>query len=155
MSSPVNHLVLLSVQSHPLLLRIQHPLDRGVMCDHLTFLLWGRSRQKGAVGQRNTVFYGLLGIVCFHLKAIKGLPSMETPTAWGCGTSCTWALDGERSLTLCLPAFSILHVSISWLMYALMTCCLRGYNNSCSSRRSRIRQWMQAVYIAITVLSWG
>lgn len=35
------------------------------------------------MGQRNTVFYRLLGIVCFHLKAIKGLPSMETLTAWG------------------------------------------------------------------------
>lgn len=29
------------------------------------------------------VFYGLLGIVFFHLKAIKGLPSMESLTAWG------------------------------------------------------------------------
>lgn len=30
-----------------------------------------------------SVFYELLGIVHFHLRAIKGLHSLETPTAWG------------------------------------------------------------------------
>lgn len=39
------------------------------------------------MGQRNTVFYGLLGIVFFHLKAVKGLPSMETVTARGWDTA--------------------------------------------------------------------
>ena len=41
---------------------------------------------RGGTGQRNTVFYGLLGIVCFHLKAVKGLPRMEALTAWGWDT---------------------------------------------------------------------
>lgn len=43
------------------------------------------------MGQRNTVFYGLLGIVCLHLKAIKGLPSMETHSLGvGHGTPGLW-----------------------------------------------------------------
>ena len=37
------------------------------------------------MGQGNAVFYGLMGIVHIHLKAVKGLPSMETLTAWGVG----------------------------------------------------------------------
>lgn len=39
--------------------------------------LLGRTRRKDGGVRRNTVFYGLLEIVCSHLKAFKGLYSLE------------------------------------------------------------------------------
>lgn len=51
---------------------------------HLLFLVFNEAIPDRQWGRGGCLLW-LLGTECFHLQAIKGLPSMETLTAWGVG----------------------------------------------------------------------
>lgn len=150
MSSAVNHLVLYSPTPPN---HIPAPEDPANQCtagqrSHvrpLKSFMRPYQTYRGGKGQRNPVFYGLLGIACFHLKAIKGLPSMETLTAWG------WDMvhlgSGWRKK---LNSFSSQPCDVCGSPVrdpcVLMTCCHHGCDHSRSSRQENSTVKASSIY---------